>query len=342
MNDKTQVLMDLETELESDSFMPKVIGQGHVKAQIKQRVKSFLRTGGYLNPTLLVAPRGYGKTNIVRGMGKRLLLSTRDQHKPFVEINGSTLKSVGAFIDVVGRFLAGPDNAGAQEVTVFIDEIHAADPKVRNILLSFISPSSEGRCRVIHGGQEFEVDYRFLSLIMATTDAQKLTEAFKSRCNVIAMNTYSRSEMKQILDQYLDSMAKKHGLPRPHVTESVEDDLISICRRTPRFAVKYAEDLVNFCANENVDKVDRKVFLRFVKTFDVHPCGLNRNELRVLQALQDHGAMTLNALSACVGLEKRMIQLDCETILHEHGLIVIDGKRSITGKGRDVLRGWEK
>ncbi len=339
MNDKPQALIDLETELNGE-FMPKMIGQSHVKAQIRQRILTFMRTGGSLNPILFVAPRGGGKTHAVRGMAKRLLSSTREKHKEFVEINGATLKSVGAFIDVVGKYLAGPDG-GAQEVTIFIDEVHACDVKVRNFLLSFISPNAEGRCRVLHNGQEFEVDYRSLSLIMATTDAQKLTEAFKSRCNVIAMNTYSKSEMKQILDQYLDAMAKRHGLVRPHVTESVEEDLISICRRTPRFAVKYAEDLVNFCANGSVETLDRKGFLKFVKDYDIHPCGLNRNELRVLEALQTNGAMTLNALSACVGLEKSMIQKDCENILHEHGLIVIDGKRSITGKGRTVLAGWE-
>ena len=348
-NDTTEVVLDVETipqplidlraELESDDFMPKIVGQAPAKAQIKQRVKSYLRTRGYLAPILLVAPRGYGKTVFTRGMGKRLLLSTHDQPKPFVEINGSTLKSVGAFIEVVSSYLAGPDGGGA-EVTVFIDEVHSCDKKVRDFLLSFISPNGEGMCRVIHGGQEFEINYRQLTLLMATTDAQKLTEAFKSRCNVIALNTYTKAEMAEVLNQYLDRSAKSYGLPRPTITEAVEDDLVSVCRRTPRFAVKVADDLVQFCANEEQEAVDKKLFRKFVKAFDIHRYGLNRNELRVLQALHDGGAMTLNALAARVSIERSMIQRDCENILHENGLIVIDGTRAITAKGREALAGW--
>lgn len=321
-------------------IMPKIVGQRVAKAQVRQRILSYIRTKGFLAPILFEAPRGYGKTCFVRSMGKRLVSTNTGEPKPFVEITGGTLKSVGALVDAIGKYLAGPDG-GSQEVTVFIDEIHAADKKVRDFLLSFISPSAEGRSRVIHNGQEFEVDFRYLTFFMATTDSQKLSEAFKSRCNRIVLNLYTKSEMKQILDQYLDSMAKKHGLPRPIVSDEVADDLVSVCRRTPRFAVKTAEDLVQFCANEEFEKVGRKEFRKYVKEFDIHPYGLNANEIRVLQALQDGGAMTLNALSARTALEKRMVQQDCETILHENGLIIIDGKRSITGKGREVLKGWD-
>lgn len=321
-------------------FMPKIIGQAAAKAQVAQRLKSYFRTKGYLAPILFESPRGYGKTNFVRGMGKRLISESTGEPKPFVEINGSTLKYVGSFLDAIGKYLSGPEGGGT-EVTVFIDEVHAADIKFRNFLLSFISPNGEGRCRVLHGGQEFEVDYRMLTFIMATTNSEKLTEAFKSRCNRIVLNSYTKTEMKAILDQYLALWAKQFGTLVPGVSESVEDDLVSVCRRTPRFAVKIAEDLVNFSANEKITLVDQKVFKRFVKTFDIHRFGLNRNELRVLQALQDGGAMTLNALSARVGIERTTIQKDCETILHENGLLLIDGTRSITGKGREVLKGWE-
>jgi Holliday junction DNA helicase RuvB len=337
VHSEIQAVLD---EMQSDAIMPKIIGQNVAKAQVRQRILSFFRTKGFLAPILFEAPRGYGKTCFVRSMGKRLVSQVTGEPKPFVEITGGTLKSVGALIDAIGKYLAGPDG-GSQEVTVFIDEIHAADKKVRDFLLSFISPSAEGRSRVLHNGQEFEVDFRFLTFFMATTDSDKLSEAFKSRCNRIVLNLYTKSEMKQILDQYLDSMAKLHGLPRPTVSEEVAEDLVSICRRTPRFAVKRADDLVQFCANENTTKLGRKEFRKYVKAFDIHPCGLNANEIRVLQALQDGGAMTLNALVGRTALEKRMIQQDCETILHENGLIIIDGKRSITGKGRDVLRGWE-
>ena len=333
-------------EMESDAIMPKIIGQGTAKAQVRQRLLSFFRTKGFLAPVLFEAPRGYGKTSFVRSMAKRLVTPTSAENNPekpwkhFVEITGGTLTSVGGLIDSIGKFLAGPDG-GSQEVTVFIDEIQAADKKVRDFLLSFIAPNTEGRSRVIHNGQEFEVDFRYLTFFMATTDSDKLSEAFKSRCNRIVLNLYNKSEMKQILDQSLDSMANLHGLPRPTVSEEVADDLVSVCRRTPRFAVKRAEDLVQFCANEKTTKLGRKEFRKFVRVFDIHPCGLNANEVRVLQALQDGGAMTLTALVGRTALESRMIRKDCETILHENGLIIIDGKRSITGKGREVLKGWQ-
>lgn len=337
---KSQYLIDLENEVNGDiaSFMPKVIGQGPVKKQLRQRIKTFLRTRDFA-PTLLVAPRGFGKTNIVRGWGKRLPLSTNDSYRPFIDLNGGSLKSISAFLDAVGQYLAGPDGGGS-EVTIFIDEVHAADKKVRDFLLSFISPNSEGRARVLHNGQEFEIDYRMVSVILATTDAQKLTEAFKSRCAVIGLTAYSKSEMATILNQYIDAFSKKQGVDRVAVTESSEADLVSICRGTPRFAVKNAENLVSFCANEGITNFDRKAFLKFVKEFDIHPYGLNRNELRVLEALQRNGAMTLTALSASTGLEQQMIRKDCELVMHENGLIIIDGNRSITARGREVLAGW--
>ena len=118
MNDAIKAVID---EVKSDNFMPKIVGQKAAKAQLGQRLLSFYRTKGFMPPILLESPRGYGKTAFVRGMGKRLVSQETGEPKPFLEINGSTLKSVGALIDVIGQYLAGPDGTSYLQPVVLID-----------------------------------------------------------------------------------------------------------------------------------------------------------------------------------------------------------------------------
>ena len=66
--------------------------------------------------------------------------------------------------------------------------------------------------------------------------------------------------------------------------------------------------------------------------------GISYTEKQILQALNDCGSATLTGLAAKIGLSKSALQRDHELYLLNKGLIEIDGKRKITGKGIDLCK----
>ncbi len=343
MDPAQKAIQDLRNEIEN-GLMPKIVGQKSLKARLAQTFKTVLR-GERIRPILIEAPRGFGKTTLMKSVAKRMLVLETGEPRDAVGFNGASLTSPTKFMEQVGPYLNGPDGV-SKPVTVLIDEVHAAKTTVLQWLLSFIPGNNDNYNRITHGGQDFEIDFRYLTVIMATTDSQALSEAYKTRCARLVAEPYSKADIRTIFRNTLKDLAiqaeKKGRNDLPvHVTESVEEDIIGICRQTPRLTVSNADDIYNYVQNEGVEIFDRKAFTAYAKTMKVHPYGLNENEIRVLKALNERGPLKLRELAACTSLEKGMVQRDCELILIENDLIRVDEARRITSKGERALRGWE-
>lgn len=328
-----------------NSFLPKVVGQVSLKRQLQFRLRGHLRGldrgRGGLQPLLLQGPRGWGKSDIVRGVGKRLSSATKEAPKPFIEINCASLTSIGKFIDATSQFLAGPESGAGAECTIFLDEIHTACTQFRSWFLSLVSPNADNRARVNFGGQEFELDYSLVTIICATTNPQALSDPLKSRLNVIALDSYSKSDMEKIINLKLDAFASKDGGHRPSVTESAMENLVNVSRQTPRFSVRLAKDLYDYCQIEDVKSFDAKHWRGFATQFNIKPFGLNMSEWRILQTLNQNGALTLTGLAARLSMDRTAIQRDSEIVLLENGLVTIGEEgRSITAAGRQALAGF--
>ena len=90
---------------------------------------------------------------------------------------------------------------------IFIDEVHALSASVANILLSALD---DARLTTIDN-----VDYDFgdVVFLMATTDAGKLTEAFRSRPDRVLLRNYTLDELSGILWLHGKKELEEYSLP---------------------------------------------------------------------------------------------------------------------------------
>ena len=68
------------------------------------------------------------------------------------------------------------------------------------------------------------------------------------------------------------------------------------------------------------------------------PLGISHTEKQILQTLNACGSATLTGLAAKIGLSKTALQRDHELYLLNKGLMEIDGKRKITGRGIELCK----
>lgn len=306
-----------------------MVGQDRVKSDLSFRLDGY-NASGFFPPTLLEGPRGFGKTDFMLSILARLTsrhgLTKEDgtpAPKPYKVINGATLKKISSFVDAVIIPFQGA------ECTIAIDEVHAADPKVLDWLLSVISPNKERRSIAMFDGAEFEFDHRMQTFIFATTNSEKLKEPFKSRCNRVSFENYKIEEIAEIVRRVAkDEICFK---------EDTELEIAKISRFTPREAVKRAQDAISFAnilGKDDFTLADMDSFRRRLK---IRPLGLSSLEYQYLETLGAHGAMTLTAVSNALRLDPTTVRRDVERFLMEIHAIRIDGTRALTGAGKEIL-----
>ena len=116
--------------------------------------------------------------------------------------------------------------------------------------------------------------------------------------------------------------------------------LVKAGRKTPRMIVNLMRDLRIYCTNNEVEVINLAEWQKFCNSFNVKPLGLQRNEIEELKYLAG-GPKTLTMLASKLKLEKETVREDIESYLIDEDLILIDGNRSITSKGLQILKDIE-
>ncbi|MEK6878965.1 MAG: AAA family ATPase [Nanoarchaeota archaeon] len=309
--------------------IPDYIGESFVgQKNLKNRLNFYLhnqRQDGFLPFTLFQAPKGSGKTHCARALARNLLNLDKTKRRA-IEISGATLDSVPGFVESI----LIPHISGDQEITVFIDEIAETKDRVLAFLLSILQPNAQRRSNISYSGQDYVFDFHRFNFICATTHAEKLGQAFKSRfARRIEIEPYSSSDLIKIL--YKNSIGIEYK-------ENVEDLIISCCRKSPRETVLLAQnEIVEYCKFKNIKYFGLTEWDELRKMLDIKSYGLNSSEVEVLKALST-GPKTLTGLSACLGLDTSTIRKEVELYLLNLNLMIIDQKRILTNKGMRVLK----
>lgn len=310
------------------TYFPEIIGQHKTKACLSFQIDGF-KASKFFPPTLLTAKRGGGKTEIARSMRKYLTTEEGSPRK-FIEVNGATLRNPSGFIE---KAVIPYSNT---EVTYFIDECHAMENSVKNFFLNVINLTSDRKSKTVFDGMDLEFDFRMQSFLFATTDPQKLSQAFKSRCKRIDLEPYSIQDMEKIVEFH----CSKNKI---ELTSQEEANLIAkACRNTPREAVSVVNDIRQYCEINSKDSFSKEDWGSLCKRLDIKPFGLSNSEILMLKLLKDNGEMSLTGVANCMSLTKSVVMNDIEPFLTEMGFIRILGKRTITAKGLDCIKNYSK
>lgn len=307
------------------NYFSHIIGQHTAKSKLSFLIEGYYKTN-IMMPVLLTSKRGAGKTEIARSLKPYLKNPNDNTPKKFIEINGASLQKVDglvqkAFVPFQGEY-----------ITYFIDEAHAMDSKVHEFFLSILAPNETNISRASHDGEELEFDYRMQTFIFATTDPQKLSSAFKTRCsNRVDLDPYSDEDIGEILRKKL----QKSSI---NISEELCLEIAKTCRNTPREAsITMNNNIQQYCSIKNITSFNEKNWAELKKILNIRPLGINNTEYATLKLLKESGGMTLTNIANSLSLRRSTIQGDVEPFLMEKKLIKVDGKRYITSAGLKVL-----
>jgi len=307
------------------STFDEIVGQEEAKEQLMFLAETTNVNLGFCSPSLIIGPKGIGKTMFAKAFGKTLT-DENGNPRPVVTINSSTVKSVSNFfLNIYPKILKL-----GRACCIFFDESHALDKGVQTMFLSILNPE-KGMVRTIeHNGQPVEFNLRELAFLFATTDPQLMLKPLVDRLgDPIALRDYNETELGEILNIHL---------PDVKLDASVVPLITPTLRGNGRSAVQRAEQINGFCKIYGLDIFDKKDWEVLKKRANIKPLGLNNNEITVLRVLNKRGACTLQTLIASTAQSQSMLRLHLEPTLVRLGLMKIDGTRQITPDGIDILK----
>lgn len=314
-----------------DNFS-EIVGQSHSKKRLQFYIDGFTRSSVFPH-TMVVAPKGVGKTHLIREVGKVLknISAEKGGKKHLIEINSSTLKSVKQFIEqIVVNYVQN------QDCTLFFDEVHELNPKMVAALLSILNPTKENRTEFRFGDMVFEFNFARVSFFAATTERQKVFQPLLDRFAEIHLDEYSVEEVAEIM---------KRNVQNNYVADP--DALLEMakyCRGNARSAAMIGgnQGISNYCSSRGVKTFKVADVKKLVEILDLFPLGFSRMEVDMLRAIAKARATSLTALAAKSGLSKPA-QQDIEKCFLRYGFIEIEAGhgRSITAKGQEYLKAVE-
>jgi len=311
-----------------------MIGQYETVRQLSNRLYYARDFYQRFKDTMFVGAAGVGKSSFARAISSQLLGQTP------IMFSGADLRNGKMIIEKLAVDGHLPENRQRPTrllpCVIFIDEVHALPPAVTNILLSALD---DARQTTIDN-----VDYDFgdVVFLMATTDAGKLTEAFRSRPNRVLLRNYTLEELAGILWLHGHRELDGYSLPREVCIE-----IAARTRALPRVAVKTLTDQIvpHFNAlvrggNENPSRhrIAEVMTVGSVAAFfedqGVDLNGLDNTARNFLAYLSRHGATAEERLRQGLGISNRGDFIEVDEYLQRLNLVTVKGGRTLTREGR--------
>lgn len=279
----------------SDTF----IGQETAVTQLQTAIDVSKTRGTILPHVLLLAAPGVGKTRLASDIAWEL-------DAPFYEFTmpGPTDELLGLMMVWTGVLL--------------IDEIHQADRKVMDMLLPFLTSGKLRHNRVTVSNER-------LTIIGATTDPQKIPDAFRSRFRLVPpFDDYSDEEITDIILASAEQKLAK-------VPRDIATGLASASLWNPRQAIQLLDTYIDLSVlHDEVDTVDVLRHLGFTRK------GLRPDHLRYLRALRSQGGVASQSTLA------QMVSMPASSLYWVEKDLLRLGLLAISSAGRQLRsQDWE-
>lgn len=306
-------------------YFPHIVGQERVKRRLSFRLNNYKAT--HLFPhSIIVSPKGYGKTLTARSIGKHLTQLNSNSPRAFYEINCSTLKNVRQFFNTVIF-----PKVVEKEVTLFLDEAANIPDEVGEALLTILNPNPDHKTSFSLDEHNIEFDFRKVTFLLASTDAQQLSTALLDRLERIELESYTYDELGKIV---------KKGCPEIQIDEDLLLEISQTLRGNARAAIKMGGDISEYCASKRKKRIYHKDWEEIKFHLGIYPLGISPIELRLLKILSKRPQGTsLTQLASMTGLTRDAVQRDFETFLLKNELLEINKTgRNITRHGLKLLQ----
>jgi Holliday junction resolvasome RuvABC ATP-dependent DNA helicase subunit len=322
-----------------------LVGQTQAISMLKRKLGTALAqpTPSLGETILLAGPASTGKTTLASRMASVLGL-------PFVEIDGKTIKTreqMFMLLETAANAADTPfirqadDKSGLPVLSlppmmIFIDEAQQVSEDLQGALLAALEPKQR-RVVISHIDGKRVMLTHSLCMVLATTHPNELSDAFRSRCAEIKLQSYSIEEVAQ--------MALKAA---PMIGSDVAKLIGGVSRAVPRQAMMYLKDAFDestWSGDSDLSACVRRVAKeRGIASAN----GISRNDERYMEVLYRNKATTatggkplgLNTVIATLyDLEREEVVDEIEAWLLKLGYInIVQGGRVLTGTGQRYVQ----
>lgn len=313
----------------NDPFV-NVVGQEKTKRKLSFYIEGYKRTGIFPN-SILVAPKGCGKTLIAKAIGRSLLLPESSNPKSPLIINCSTVKNTRQFVNqVVVQHMVG------KYATIIFDEASELPKDLSMALLTILNPNPENKNTFRFDDFNYEFDFKKHTFLFATTEAQHVFHALMDRLERIELEDYSNLELAKIV-----VLALNNGF---HIEDLVVEEVIENLRGNARAAQRVGEKINLYLASKNKSTLGKPEWEDLKNILGILPLGISPIELKLLKilAVKPDGGFSLTQLSSMTEMSRQSLQQDIERYLLKHMFMEINTMgRCITKKGLEYLNKLE-
>lgn len=300
------------------------IGQEGVKKKLEYWIRAHNK-GAAMPIMLFLGAKGHGKTQFAEASFKEFI-GENGKPKDHGIVNCSQFNDATQFFT---EFIAAIQG---REITCLLDECHCLPKDVQEALLTPFNPNGETIKPIQWRGEEYELDLKKQTFILATTEPNKILKPLMERLRKVTFERYSDNQIAQIVEK----KAKKINIHK-----SVLKQLAPTCRKSPRTATVAVEEMERFAVLEGTKKFCDKTWKKYCNTMSVKPFGLDDNEIEILRVLAERGNCSLGEVASALNMTPASVQRGIEDYLLNMRFIEIDGKRKITQAGREALEAVE-
>ena len=300
-----------------------IIGQHKIKKKLDFFLDVYDKTNIFPN-SILIAPKGTGKTSLAFEIARNLTKSDKSGKKPLIPINCASITSASRFwTDYYFRYIQG------NECTIIFDECSELNKELSIQFLTLFNPNSKNENTL--SLLDFDVTFSFNkhSFIFCTTESHKVLSPLMDRLERIELEEYKINDLCQIIKENV----------KANIRDEIVYSIASCIRCNPRKAVDISNKINSYLTSKSKKSFEDADWQVIKEKLGILDLGLSELEVRALRIIALKRNIKLTALAAKMGMSKAAMMHDIENYLKKFDLIEInENGRQITREGEVYLQ----
>lgn len=302
-------------------YLSSFFGQKEITSQLKAFIYSAKTRETVLDHMLFYGPPGLGKTTLAN-------IIANEMKAKIITITATSIEKPQDLVSIIGQIQPGD--------IFFIDEIHRLKKEVMEILYSamedfkvYVPYSNDENTKVI------TLTIPPFTLIGATTNAGKITNALRERFSIIfKFNYYSIIDLKRIIKL-------NEKLFFLNLNKECYEEIALRSRETPRYLNNILKRLQDYKIYNNLDEINLNDLYLAFKFLKIYKYGLLEEDVNIIKIMKERYSrpVSLESIASVLNDESENLKNLNEPYLIKNNIIELTKNgRILTKKGEEIYK----